>query len=222
MSDSHLQHPPQSEVGSDRRRWPRPSRPHAARKMVVSRARLRRLGGLHGPGKFRHEHRGRARVSATNCCGCCCGRMPWPFWCSIWRRNWESRRAARFPKIAASEFSRPMTIVLWLAAEIAAMATDLAEFLGAALGFYLLIRNSHAAGRGGHRRVRDADSGHRAVRISVARARHHVFRGRHRRLLRHRNVSQQAGLAADCEACPAAGNSFRRPSIWPFRCWAPR
>jgi manganese transport protein len=32
-----------------------------------------------------------------------------------------------------------MTVFLWLAAEIAAMAADLAEFLGAALGFYLLF-----------------------------------------------------------------------------------
>jgi manganese transport protein len=43
------------------------------------------------------------------------------------------------PENCRAEFSRPMTISLWVAAEIAAMATDLAEFLGAALGFYLLF-----------------------------------------------------------------------------------
>lgn len=43
------------------------------------------------------------------------------------------------PENCRAEFSRPMTIFLWIAAEIAAMATDLAEFLGAALGFYLLF-----------------------------------------------------------------------------------
>jgi manganese transport protein len=43
------------------------------------------------------------------------------------------------PENCRAEFSRPVTIGLWLAAEIAAMATDLAEFLGAALGFYLLF-----------------------------------------------------------------------------------
>ncbi len=32
-----------------------------------------------------------------------------------------------------------MTITLWVAAEVSAIATDLAEFLGAALGFYLLF-----------------------------------------------------------------------------------
>lgn len=43
------------------------------------------------------------------------------------------------PENCRSEFSRPVTLCLWFAAEIAAMATDLAEFLGAALGFYLLF-----------------------------------------------------------------------------------
>ncbi|MCL5961593.1 MAG: Nramp family divalent metal transporter [Chloroflexi bacterium] len=37
------------------------------------------------------------------------------------------------------EFGRRTSIFLWLTAEGAAMATDLAEFLGAALGFYILF-----------------------------------------------------------------------------------
>lgn len=36
-------------------------------------------------------------------------------------------------------FSRPVVICMWLLMEIVAMATDLAEFLGAALGFHLLL-----------------------------------------------------------------------------------
>lgn len=43
------------------------------------------------------------------------------------------------PENCRKEFSHRATVGLWLAAEIAAMATDLAEFLGAALGFYLLF-----------------------------------------------------------------------------------
>jgi len=43
------------------------------------------------------------------------------------------------PQNCRKHFPRPMTIFLWVAAEIAAVATDMAEFLGAALGFYLLI-----------------------------------------------------------------------------------
>ena len=43
------------------------------------------------------------------------------------------------PQSCRDHFSRPMTIFLWVAAEMSAIATDLAEFLGAALGFYLLL-----------------------------------------------------------------------------------
>ncbi len=43
------------------------------------------------------------------------------------------------PQNCRAQFSRPVTLFLWVAAEIGAMATDLAEFLGAALGFYLLL-----------------------------------------------------------------------------------
>ncbi|HKZ22118.1 MAG TPA: Nramp family divalent metal transporter [candidate division Zixibacteria bacterium] len=36
-------------------------------------------------------------------------------------------------------FSRPVSLILWVLSELAMMATDLAEFLGAALGFYILF-----------------------------------------------------------------------------------
>src|SRR5271170_256389 len=43
------------------------------------------------------------------------------------------------PQNCRKHFSQPMTIFLWVMAEVSAIATDLAEFLGAALGFYLLF-----------------------------------------------------------------------------------
>jgi manganese transport protein len=43
------------------------------------------------------------------------------------------------PENCRGHYSRHWNVFLWVAAEIAAMATDLAEFLGAALGFYLLL-----------------------------------------------------------------------------------
>ena len=43
------------------------------------------------------------------------------------------------PQNCRQHFSRGMNLFLWFAAELAALATDLAEFLGAALGFYLLV-----------------------------------------------------------------------------------
>lgn len=43
------------------------------------------------------------------------------------------------PQLCRERFSRPVALFLWVVAEIVAMATDLAEFLGAALGLYLLF-----------------------------------------------------------------------------------
>src|ERR687883_418990 len=43
------------------------------------------------------------------------------------------------PEVCRERFSRRVSIGLWLQAEAIAMATDLAEFLGAALGFHLLL-----------------------------------------------------------------------------------
>ena len=43
------------------------------------------------------------------------------------------------PEVCRDRFSRGTSIALWLQAEVIAMATDLAEFLGAALGFHLLL-----------------------------------------------------------------------------------
>ena len=42
-------------------------------------------------------------------------------------------------ELCRESFPRPVVIAMWVLMEIVAMATDLAEFLGAALGFYLLF-----------------------------------------------------------------------------------
>jgi manganese transport protein len=43
------------------------------------------------------------------------------------------------PEVCRESFSRRTSVLLWIQAEVIAMATDLAEFLGAALGFNLLF-----------------------------------------------------------------------------------
>jgi manganese transport protein len=43
------------------------------------------------------------------------------------------------PEVCRDRFSRRTALLLWLQAEAIAMATDLAEFLGAAIGFHLLF-----------------------------------------------------------------------------------
>jgi manganese transport protein len=43
------------------------------------------------------------------------------------------------PEVCRDRFPKPVVIFLWIQAEIIAMATDLAEFVGAALGLYLVF-----------------------------------------------------------------------------------
>lgn len=43
------------------------------------------------------------------------------------------------PEVCREQFSKKSSILLWIQAEIVIMATDLAEFIGAALGLYLLF-----------------------------------------------------------------------------------
>ena len=43
------------------------------------------------------------------------------------------------PELSRDHFPRPLVLGMWVASEIAAMATDLAEFLGAAIGLTLLL-----------------------------------------------------------------------------------
>lgn len=47
---------------------------------------------------------------------------------------------ANLPEMCSRVFGRATNWILWIAAEVAAMATDLAEFLGGALGLYLLFQ----------------------------------------------------------------------------------
>src|SRR5205085_6882591 len=43
------------------------------------------------------------------------------------------------PEVCRDRFPRPVVIALWIQAEAIAMATDLAEFVGAALGLNLIF-----------------------------------------------------------------------------------
>jgi len=49
-------------------------------------------------------------------------------------------------EMCRQEFPRPITFVMWVVSEIAAMATDLAEFLGGAIGLALLFKMPLLAG----------------------------------------------------------------------------
>jgi manganese transport protein len=49
-------------------------------------------------------------------------------------------------ELCREQFSRPVVIAMWLVSEVAAMATDLAEFLGGAIGLSLLFQMPLIAG----------------------------------------------------------------------------
>ena len=51
-------------------------------------------------------------------------------------------------ELCREQFPKPVSIAMWVISEIAAMATDLAEFLGAALGLSLLLHIPILAGMG--------------------------------------------------------------------------
>ncbi|TCT37152.1 Nramp family divalent metal transporter [Martelella mediterranea] len=51
-------------------------------------------------------------------------------------------------EVCRDEFSKPVVILMWIVSEIAAMATDLAEFLGGAIGLALLFQMPLMAGMG--------------------------------------------------------------------------
>jgi len=51
-------------------------------------------------------------------------------------------------EVCRAQFSGPVVLAMWVASEVAAMATDLAEFLGGAIGLALLLRMPLLAGMG--------------------------------------------------------------------------
>jgi manganese transport protein len=51
-------------------------------------------------------------------------------------------------EVCRAQFSRPVVLAMWAASEVAAMATDLAEFMGGAIGLALLLRMPLLAGMG--------------------------------------------------------------------------
>ena len=105
------------------------------------------------------------------------------------------------PEVCREHFSHRTTIGLWIQAELIAMATDLAEFLGAALGFNLLFGIGALPRRGahGHRRVRSSSAlqrfGFRPLEATIA-----GFIGRDRRLLRRRAVLCAPAARPSCTA----------------------
>ena len=106
------------------------------------------------------------RASAIACSGWCSSPTSSPCSSRRSRRSSASSRAAISRSFAASTSQNPLVIFYWIVSEIAAMATDLAEFLGATIGFNLLFGLPLCDRRHRHRRHHLFDPAARAPRIS--------------------------------------------------------
>ena len=74
------------------------------------------------------------------------------------------------PELCRERFPRWTSWGLWIQAELMAMSTDIAEFLGAALGSQPAVRRSAAGGRADHRRDRLRDARAAIARLPALRA----------------------------------------------------
>ena len=113
-------------------------------------------------------------------------------------------------EMCREQFPRPVVWAMWVVSEIAAMATDLAEFLGGAIGLSLLFQMPLLLGMviTGDRDLWHPDV--RALWLPADRADHRQHGGHHRPLLPRRDVYCSGRLAV----CPTphlqAGNRRRR------------
>ncbi len=97
-------------------------------------------------------------------------------------------------ELCRAHFPKPLVVAMWIVSEIAAMATDLAEFLGGAIGLSLLFHLPLIWGMvvtGDHHLC---DPELRAARLSADRADHRRLGRHHQPLLSDRNVHRSGGL----------------------------
>ena len=116
-------------------------------------------------------------------------------------------------EVCRDELPRHVTIGLWLQAELIAMATDLAEFLGAAIGLHLLFGMALLPAAFVTAIASFAHPRPAAVRLPAARGDDRRDRARDRRLLRDRAVLRAAGLSArprSTRSSPASPAAARR------------
>ena len=125
-------------------------------------------------------------------------------------------------EMCREQFPQPVVIAMWMVSEVAAMATDLAEFLGGAIGLSLLFQLPLLRRHGGHRRSSPTailmfeSRGFRPIELIIGAGRHH------RALLPGRDVHRAGRLGArrrlhsvlpqipDAEALMLVGRHHRR------------
>ena len=104
-------------------------------------------------------------------------------------------------------FPPPAALAMWVASEIAAMATDLAESLGAAIGLSAAVRPAAAARPADHLRRHLRHAAAARPRLPPDRAGDHRLRRPHRGLLPDRAVDRAARLGRLRASTPWCRNS---------------
>ena len=90
------------------------------------------------PGNFATNIQGGAPL-ATTCSGSLWSPTSWPCCSRQCRRSWASPPDRTSPSCVAKSSAPPVVYAMWIVSEVVAMATDLAEFLGASVGLNLLF-----------------------------------------------------------------------------------
>ena len=121
------------------------------------------------------------------CCGWCSRPMSRRCCSRRCRPSSASSPGAIWPKCAASIFQSRWYGRLWIVSEVAAMATDLAEFLGGAIGLSLLAAYPAHRRHGRHGRPHLRPSDVRRPRVSPDRTDHRLARRGDRPLLSRRD-----------------------------------
>ena len=98
-------------------------------------------------------------------------------------------------EMCREQFPRPVVWAMWVISEIAAMATDLAEFLGGAIGLSLLFQMPLLLGMVVTGIVTYGILMFEALWLPADRADHRQLGGHHRPLLPHRDVHRPGRLA---------------------------
>ena len=154
--------------------------------------------------------------TATGCSGSCCSPMSSRCCSRASPPSSASSPARNLAEMCRDHFPQPVVWAMWGVSEIAAMATDLAEFLGGAIGLSLLLHMPLLAGMVVTAIVTYGLLMCERLRLPAARTDHRLDRRRDLPLLSRRNVHCAGRLGGRRSSTPS-----RRRSPTPRRCCSP-
>ena len=180
-----------------------PSRP--ARLPAVRRPGGHRLDRLYGSGQFRHQHPGRRAIRLHPAVGGPARQLIAMLFQALSAKLGIVTGQNLARDVPRHISRRPLVWAMWVISEIAAMATDLAEFLGGAIGLSLLFRMPLLAGMVVTAIVTYAHVDVAALRLPADRA-HHRRDGR---------ASLRSATWSRCSSRRSTGGRFAYHTVVP-------